>query len=157
MVDGSGDTYLLRVRPYKNLQNRVDGAVVALFDVSSASKVARETAETIMHSVKEPILMLSGEQKVLRANDAFCNKFAVSRKETEGRSVFELGNGQWNMPALRTLLEEILPERKNFRNFVVEHDFPELGHKKMLLDGSRVDLGRLGGGVVLLVIRDITP
>jgi two-component system CheB/CheR fusion protein len=93
---------------------------------------------------------------VRRANRAFCDLFRVSANETEGRLVFELGDGQWNIPALRRLLQEVLPQRQDFEGFVVEHDFPIIGHKKIALAGERIESGHTGIGVILLVIRDVT-
>jgi two-component system CheB/CheR fusion protein len=154
--DGQGNAYILRIRPYKTTENRVEGAVLALFDVSSALEISRQTGDAIIARVREPILLLESDWRVRRANRAFCEKFQVSREETEGRMVFELGDRQWNLPGLRQLLQEVLPERKNFEGFLVEHDFPGIGHKKMLLDGERIQSGRNGSGVILLIIRDVT-
>jgi two-component system CheB/CheR fusion protein len=67
--------------------------------------------------------------------------------------VYELGNGQWDIPALRRLLEEVLPAHKNFANFAVEHDFSGIGRRKLWLDGRRIESVRTGAGVILLVIR----
>jgi two-component sensor histidine kinase len=76
----------------------------------------------------------------------------VSKKETEGVFVWELGNGQWNIAKLRTLLERILPEQKSFDDFAIEHEFETIGHRTMLLNGRRLDKLDL----ILLAIRDIT-
>ena len=156
LEDNEGNAFVLRVRPYKNVDNRVDGAVLTLFDVSSALQVSRQTGEAIISRVRDPILLLDADQRVRRANRAFCEKFHVAPGDTEGRSVFELGDGQWNLPRLRELLQDVLPQRRDFENFEVEHDFPALGHRKMLLDGERIDSGRSGTGVILLIIRDVT-
>jgi two-component system CheB/CheR fusion protein len=152
--DQEGDTYLLRIRPYKTVDSRIDGVVIALVDVSSALNVSRETGEAIMSTMRDPILLLGGDQTVRRANAAFYTKFHVGPGETEGKLVYSLGDGQWNIPALRQVLEEILPARKNFQGFPVEHDFPTIGHQKLLLDGRRIESGTTGSGVILLIIRD---
>ncbi len=154
--DDEGRAYQLRVRPYQSVDNRVDGAVLALFDISTAKdalSVARRTGDAIAASVREPILLLDSELRVTRANPAFCKEFALRAEDAEGRFVYELGDSQWNIPALRRLLEEVLPERKNFEAFPVEHDFAGLGRRKLLLDGRRIESGRSGVGVILLVIR----
>ena len=70
--------------------------------------------------------------------------------------MFDLGDGQWNIPGLRTLLRDILPDRKNFEAFLVEHQFPGIGHQRFLLDGRRIESGRWGEGVILLMMRDVT-
>jgi two-component system CheB/CheR fusion protein len=154
--DRAGSTFVLRLRPYKDVDNRLDGVVVALIDVSSALETARRIGEAIIARVRDPILLLDADRRVRRANRAFCEMFHVSPADTEGRPVFDLGAGQWNIPALRQLLQEVLPQRKNFENFVVEHDFPSIGHKRILLDGERIESGDTGVGVILLIIRDVT-
>ncbi len=156
VTDAQGNVYSLRIRPYKSVDNRIDGAVLMLIDVS-ALKLARETGEAIMNSVGEPILMLNERLEIVRSNHAFREAFQVSAAETEGRFVYDVGAGQWDSPKLRTLLEEILPRRKNFEGFVVEREFPGLGRRKMVLDGRRIESGEPGGGVILLIIRDGVP
>jgi two-component system CheB/CheR fusion protein len=153
--DQDGNTYLLRIRPYKTLDHRIDGAVLILIDISSALRSSREAGEAIMSTVRDPILMLDGDQTVKRANAAFFAKFRVAPGDTEGKRLYALGDGQWNIPALRQLLEEILPARRNFEGFVVEHTFPGIGRKRMLLDGRRIESGPSGAGIVLLIIRDV--
>jgi hypothetical protein len=86
------------------------------------------------------------------ANQSFYETFSVSADETVGRFLFELGNGQWNIPALRQVLEEILPQQNSFDDFEVEHNFETIGRRTMLLNGRRLDHTNL----VLLAIRDIT-
>jgi two-component system CheB/CheR fusion protein len=152
--DQDGNTYLLRIRPYKAVDNRIDGAVLTLVDISSALKMARETGEAIMSTVRDPILLLGSDQTVKRANTAFFERFHVAREETEGKLVYSLGKGQWDIPALRRLLREILPDRKNFQDFPVEYVFPDSGRQKMLLDGRRLESGSEGASVILLIIRD---
>jgi two-component system CheB/CheR fusion protein len=155
--DEDGRCYLLRIRPYKSVENRVDGAVLALFDISAtrdALSVARRTGDAVVSTVREPILLLDSNLRVTRANPAFCTAFAVRPEEAEGRFVYQLGNSRWDIPELRDLLEHVLPERKNFEGFLVEHDFGKnVGRRKLLLDGRRIDSGRSGAGVILLVIR----
>ncbi len=156
--DDEGRSYLLRIRPYRSVENRVDGAVLALFDISAtrdALSVARRTGDAVVSTVREPILLLDSNLRVTRANPAFCSAFAEFRaEEAEGHFVYELGNSRWNIPELRELLEHVLPERKNFEGFPVEHDFAgSVGRRRLLLDGRRIDSGRSGTGVILLVIR----
>jgi two-component system CheB/CheR fusion protein len=154
--DRAGSTFVLRARPYKDVDNRLDGVVLTLFDVSSALETARRIGEAIIARVRDPILLLDADRRVRRANRAFCEMFRVSPEDTEGRLVFELGDGQWNIPALRQLLQDVLPQRKNFEDFLVEHDFPGIGHKKILLDGERIESNQIGVGVILLIIRNVS-
>jgi two-component system CheB/CheR fusion protein len=93
---------------------------------------------------------------VQKANSAFYEAFRVVGSDTEGRLLYDLGNGQWNIPALRKLLEEVLPHQKNFEGFEVVHDFPGIGRRRILLDARRIESGRRKQGVILLVLRDRT-
>ena len=95
---------------------------------------ARAYAETILATVREPFIILDSELHVRSANRSFYATFKVEPAETEGRSIYDLGNGQWNIPALRTLLEELLPRHISFEDFEVEHDFEHIGSKTMLLN-----------------------
>jgi two-component system, chemotaxis family, CheB/CheR fusion protein len=102
--------------------------------------------------VRQPLLVLHDDLRVQSANRAFFETFQVDRGATEGRLVYELGNRQWDIPKLRRLLSEILPENHFFEGFEVEHDFETLGHRVMLLNARRVDQLQL----ILLAIEDIT-
>jgi two-component system CheB/CheR fusion protein len=150
------------VRPYKSLDNRIDGAVIALFDISvlrmheARLKVAQEMGTLLMDIVGVPVLLLDRALKVLRTNIAFCDTFGVRSSDTEGRFVYDLGNGQWNIPDLRRLLEEVLTQRQNLDDFQVTHDFPGIGRKRMLLDGRRIEAGG-NEGVIMLIIKQIEP
>ncbi len=155
--DDAGRAYLLRIRPYKSVEKRVDGAVLALFDISTtkdALSVAKRTGDAVISTVSEPILLLDSELRITRANAAFCSNFALTPEEVEQRHLREIGNGAWDIPELRSMLEDVLPERKSFENFSVEHDFPKVGRKNLLLDGRRVEAGKSGSEVILLVIRE---
>lgn len=151
--DSEGRIYLATIRPYTSLANRVDGAVLALLDVSAPLRIARETVEALI-AVRDPILLLDSNLVVQRANQAFYDNFGVVREHTEGRSVFDLGDSHWDVPALRELLQEVIPKRRNFEGFVVEYEFPRVGLKKLLVDGRRIGWGRPNDGVILLIIRE---
>jgi len=99
-----------------------------------------------------PLLILKPGLQVRAANEAFYHSFQVSPEETVGQLVFDLGNGQWNIPKLRSLLEEVLPENRSFKDYEVTHDFQKLGRRTMLLSGRRVQHLDL----ILLAIEDIT-
>src|SRR3954453_18100858 len=91
-------------------------------------------AQNINDTVREPLLMLDPTLRVRSANRAFYQTFHVSPGETEGHLIYELGNGQWDIPALRTLLEEIIPQRSVFNDYELEHDFPVIGRRVILLN-----------------------
>jgi len=111
----------------------------------------RDYAEAVIEAVP-PLLVLDAELHVQTANKSFCKAFKISARETIGRRVYELGNGQWNIPELRTLLEKVLPKKSYFKDFEMTHEFESIGRRTMLLSGRQVDhLQR-----ILLFIEDIT-
>src|SRR5690606_2624933 len=95
---------------------------------------ARLSAEAVLTSVQQPLLILTGDLRLQSANPAFYRTFRVNPAECEGRFVYELGNGQWNIRRLRELLERALPENEAFDGFEVEHEFEQIGRRVMLLN-----------------------
>jgi two-component system CheB/CheR fusion protein len=153
-----GGWQMLYVRPYKTWDNRIEGAVISLQDVDSLKRSldqTREYADTIVESAREPILVLDSKLQVTAANPAFYRIFDVSREETEKRLIYELGNGQWNIPRLRELLEEIVPRNSRVDDFEMTHDFPRLGLREMVLNARRVEM-QPGHPFILLAIEDVT-
>src|SRR5687767_7198830 len=107
--------------------------------------------QDVFDTVREPLLILDAALRVRSANTSFYQTFRVSSSETENRLIYELGNGQWDIPALRTLLEDIVPRSAVFNDFVLEHDFPEIGQRVMLLNARK-----LHADLVLLAMEDVT-
>src|ERR1051325_10157526 len=112
-------------------------------------KQARDYAEAIVESVP-PLLVLDADLRVQTANASFYKHFRVSPSQTEHCLVYRLGNGQWNIPKLRTFLEEILPRNSLFKDFEVTHEFETIGRRTVLLSGHRVDDLQM----ILLFIED---
>ena len=112
--------------------------------------------EDIVETVREPLIVLNSDLRVLSANRSFYNSFKVIPEETIGNLIYDLGNRQWDIPGLRTLLEDILPENDKFENYEVEHIFPGVGHKIMLLNARRIIHKEIGTQMILLAIEDIT-
>ena len=114
--DHQGHWYDLRIRPYRTIDNRIDGAMVVLVDIDALKRsmeqlqAARNYAQAIVETVREPLIVLDDRLRVLTANQSFYRVFQVAAAETEQQSLFELGNGQWNILSLRERLERILPE-----------------------------------------------
>jgi two-component system CheB/CheR fusion protein len=153
-----GGWQMLHVRPYKTWDNRIEGAVISLQDVDALKRTldqTREYADTIVESAREPILVLNTKLQVTAANPAFYRAFEVTPEETEGRLIYELGTGQWNIPRLRELLEEIIPRNSRVDDFEMSHDFPHLGPREMLLNARRIEL-QPGHPFILLAIEDVT-
>ena len=92
-----------------------------------------------------------------QANGGFLKQFQVSREETEGRPIAELGNGQWDIPELRELLERVLPERKALDGYRVEYELPRIGRRAMSLCARAIESADTGIGLILLAITDMTP
>ncbi len=115
-------------------------------------------AENIINTVREPLVVLDGEMRVVSANDSFYHMFGVTSEETQGNLLYNLGNRQWDIPRLHELLEEILPEKAEVRDFEVDYVFPGIGHKMLFLNGRQVisALGEEGRKLILLAVEDVT-
>ena len=113
---------------------------------------ARDFADAIVETIREPLLVLDADLRVQRANQAFYQHFQVTPADTKYRRIYELGAGQWNIPALRTLLEDVLPTNHAFSDYEVEHTFPSVGYRVMLLNAQHID----GSQLILLALEDIT-
>ncbi|MEQ1561445.1 MAG: hypothetical protein ABL899_01825 [Nitrospira sp.] len=116
--------------------------------------------KTIVDTVREPFLILDKDLRVMVANESFYRTFQVEKKDTERKVVYELGNGQWDIPALRKLLEDILPKNSFFKGFEVMHDFPIIGKKVMILNARQVfhteGSSKRFPPIILLAMEDAT-
>lgn len=150
----SGASYLARIQPYRTLDNVIEGVVLTFADISqriaaeAAARQASMLAEGIVDTVREPLIVLNGALQVVSASRSFYRDFRVTPKDTVGHPIYELGNRQWDIPALRERLENILPQGQGFDNFAVEHDFPAIGHRKMLLNARRI----IGGDATQMIL-----
>ena len=160
--DKEGRWYSLRARPYLTPENKVDGAVLMLVDINALkrgeqrTKQAHDYAEAILRTARDSLIVLRADLRVDRANDAFYTTFHVSPGETEGRLIYELSHGQWNIPKLRGLLEDILPRNSFFNDFEVTRDFDQAGRRAFLLNARRLDSEDGLPERILLSISDIT-
>lgn len=158
----SGRWFLRRMLPYRTRDNHIAGVVVTFSDITERKQAAdavneaRIYSEAVVRTIRHPLLVLDGDLRVQSANTAFYDQFQVRKQETVGRLVYELGNGQWDIPALRTLLVEVLPKSQAVVDFEVEHEFRDIGNRCMLLNAKK--LSRNGGrdDLILLAIEDIT-
>lgn len=117
--------------------------------------------KTVVDVAREPMLILDEHFCVMAANDPFYHTFQVEKKDTEGKVVYSLGDGQWDIPALRELLEEILPNNTFFNGFEVSHVFPAIGRKVMLLNARQMYYKedttiQQSPSIILLAIEDVT-
>lgn len=115
-------------------------------------EIALHYMKTLVEVARESFLILDADLRVISANPVFYQVFQVSSKETEDVFLYELGDGQWNIPELKKLLDNILPSKKVVRNFEVTHDFEAIGRKTMLLNARQIDQVQL----IILAIEDIT-
>jgi two-component system CheB/CheR fusion protein len=152
--DNDGNVFLLRVRPYKTVDNRIDGAVLALFEISTALKLARETGEELMARLPDAALLVDARLVVQSANPIFYGQFGGRPEEFEGRRLFEVEPG-WGGPELRTLLESELPAKRRVEGFRVTLDTLQSGRTSFLLDARYVEHEHVG--VILLILKAAPP
>src|SRR4030095_7107125 len=131
---------------------QLEAALTAQQHGEQAFREAKDAAEQIVETVREPLLVLTPDFRVQSANPAFYQLFQVRPAETEGQLMYQLGNGQWDIPALHTLLEEILPQNTVFNDYEVTHDFEHIGPRTILLNARRLDNVEF----ILLAMEDIT-
>jgi two-component system CheB/CheR fusion protein len=127
-----------------------------LISLNEQISAARHYAESIVATLREPVLVLDMNLRVKTANSAFYTTFRTQRQDTEGVMIYDLGNRQWNIPQLRTLLEEILPKKTVITDFEVMHDFPLLGERAILLNARELTREKTEEKLILLSIEDIT-
>lgn len=117
---------------------------------------AKNYAESIVATIREPLLVLDKNLRVKTANTAFYKTFGIGEKETTGVLIYDVGDKQWNIPELRTLLEEILPQKTNLNDFEIKHHFKNTGNRIMLLNAIEIPSDKIDEKLILLAILDIT-
>ncbi|QDU94070.1 Cell-division control histidine kinase PdhS [Lignipirellula cremea] len=148
--------------PLRNDKGELAGVVLVFRDITElcrqerAVQVALAYADKIISTLREPFVVLDMNLRVKSANRSFYQNFHVEKEETEGRFIYDLGNGQWNIPRLRTLLDEVLSNHHPVHDFDVEHDFPAIGKKMMLLNAQHFESVDGQSDLILLAIEDIT-
>ena len=153
--DSQGRWHSLRILPSVGLDGKIDGAVLMLINIDAAKR-GLDFAEAIVETVREPLVILNQSLHVVQANRTFYSTFRARREDTEHRLIYDLGNGQWNIPKLRELLENILPAHSTFRDFEVTHEFEHVGRKVMLLNASEIYNPNAQARTILLAIEDVT-
>jgi two-component system CheB/CheR fusion protein len=155
--------FLARILPYRTLENVIDGVVMTFSDITALKafeaevKAARDYAESIVDTVREPLVVLNDTFEVVSASRAFYRMFEVKPEETVGRKLFALGERQWDIPKLHELLETVLPKDTAFENFVVEQDFPGIGKKTLLLNARRIPGVAGATRLILLAMEESIP
>jgi two-component system CheB/CheR fusion protein len=158
--DSQGHWYSLRIRPYKNMENRIDGAVLALFDIDAAKRYTTDIndlrlfAEGVVDVVREPLVVLDGERRVRMANRAFCVLCGVAQADVMGKPLIEIADGQWNDPAIRDLLAELSQRDEPIDGFATELRAGG-GRRPLLINGRRIAGEHPGSVRYLLAVHPI--
>ena len=152
----SSSTIARDITERRDIEKGLEKARKELAVTKISEDEAREYAESIINTVREPLIALDQDLRVVSASRSFYEVFKVTPEETVGQLIYDLGNKQWNIPKLRELLETILPEKATFDNYEVEHEFSSIGRRIMLLNARQIK--RVWGmeRIILLAIEDIT-
>lgn len=157
-----GPWHLMRIMPYRTAEDVIDGVVLTFMDIDRPKRaehraeVARDYFQSIVQTMREPLLVLDVDLRVVLANEGFCAMFQTSLAEVEGQLLYELGGGEWDVRELRNLLEDVLPENNAFCDLRIEHEFGRIGHRAFLLNARRLT-GNIGEvGMILLAMEDVT-
>ncbi|HVT58378.1 MAG TPA: chemotaxis protein CheB [Thermoanaerobaculia bacterium] len=156
-----GRWFLRRILPYRTEEEEIDGVCLTFHEITvqkqaaAASEHARLYAEAIIRTSRTPLLVLDMDHRVVSANAAFYATFQIDEEQTEGRRIYELGNGQWDIPRVRALLEEALRREREIRDYDVDHLFERIGWRSMRLNADV--MARNGRPDLILVsIEDVT-
>ena len=153
-----GPWYMLRVRPYKTWEDKIEGAVLSFQDIDSLKRTLDQTrtfAEALIENARESVLVLDEGLRVTLANHVFYQTFQVSPEDTNGRLIYDLGNRQWDIPKLRELFSQITTHNTRIDGFEVRHRFQHLGLRHMILNARRIE-PQGGSQMILLSIEDVT-
>jgi two-component system CheB/CheR fusion protein len=149
-----GRWYSLRIRPYRTLDNKIDGATIMFLDIEGLKK--SQESEAIVETIRHPLLVLDGKLRVKAANRAFFRLFEGRENDAVGKAIYELGDGQWNIPMLKILLEDILPKKSTVEDFKVEHTFKNLGRCALLINARQLKGPHEEDQLILVAFEAIT-
>jgi two-component system CheB/CheR fusion protein len=157
-----GDWYLMRIGPYLTLDNVIDGVVMTFVDISARKRAelalaeARAFAGEIVDTLRESLLVLDSESRVISVNRAFLRTFLLNRSEVQDQRLWELDDGQWDIPALRQLLLDIQSPGASADDARLTHDFARIGARTMRLNARRLNAAGGRSGAILLTMEDVT-
>lgn len=159
---GGKEIYVLLQSFALDTNDDKDKILSSIVDITIAKKMltdiqdAREYSESIVETIREPLVVLDSTLQILTANHCFYSTFKVSPKETIGHFIYDIGNRQWDIPQLRVLIDEILTKNTAITDYEVEHDFPGIGHKTILFSARQIFRKGVGSRILLLAMEDIT-
>ncbi|MCJ7490265.1 MAG: PAS domain-containing protein [Thermoplasmata archaeon] len=157
-----GQWLLARIRPYRALDDSVGGVVLTFTDVTDLrlakelSEESRSYAESIVNTVSESLIVLDGDLRIISVNDSYCRTFETTAEEIVGSPIYEIADGYWDIPELRELLENILPQHATFDGLEVEIETPTVGRKRMVLNSRRIMEKSGVAQHILLAVEDVT-
>jgi len=158
----SRNWYLMRIIPYRTIDNVIEGVVITFIDITERKKAelsehdARVFNQNIVETVRESLLVLDKDLRVIFANSSFYRIFKVLPAETENICIYNIANCQWDIPRLKALLEEIIPKDNQFNNYEIEHQFPDLGRKTIRLNARKIVQSGEGTEKILLAIEVVS-
>jgi two-component system CheB/CheR fusion protein len=162
-VQASDDRwYNMRVLPYRTTDNVIDGVVMTFSDTTALKRTeeqlqeAHDFAQSIIATIREPLVVMDGDLRIITASHSFYDMFQVGPAETEGRLFCEICQRQWEISSLRQLLKDILSNGMPFEDFRVEYNSPTIGHKALLLNGRKIAREGQQPALILLAMEDIT-
>ena len=158
MQTHDGALLLVRIQPYRSTDNVIDGIVLTFTDITErlnaiTHQEALEMAEGIVNTVREPLLVLNSSLQIVAASRSFYQIFKVPANEVIAKYIYQLGNQQWDIATLRNLLENVVSNNQTFENYLVEHYFPVIGHKKMSLNARRI-ISKIGHAQLILLAME---
>jgi two-component system CheB/CheR fusion protein len=152
----------LLIRPYETVDNKITGAVLVLFDIEESKRHLRQKqqaadfANALLETVRSASLLLDANLRIKRAAPAFYRQFRTVPEKTEGRLFYEIGDGEWNTPDLRSLLEEVLPKNARVQDFELTQKAPGIGQRKLLLNAVRTTELVENEYFIIVSIEDVT-
>jgi two-component system CheB/CheR fusion protein len=163
-----GRWYFMRIRPYRTVANVIEGVMLTFNDITEQKQVqtqlsqtqatvrmARDLAENIVNMVRDPLLVLAGDLRVVSANLAFYATFQTTPEAIVGQLIYDLGQGHWDNPRLREWLEEIILQRASLENFELELDFPAVGPKRLRFNARQIEPAGEQPALILLLIEEL--
>jgi two-component system, chemotaxis family, CheB/CheR fusion protein len=155
-LKSSGSWYLLRVRPYKTWEDKIEGAVLSFTDIDALKRDhTRIFSEALIENVRDPVVFLSEDLRVTMANPAFYRAFQVAPAETVDHLIYDLGKRQWDIPELHDLFHKLTTRNARIEDFEVHHKFPHLGARHMILNARRIE-PHGASQAILLTIQDVS-